>query len=757
MKLITLGTSHGDPELNRFNSSLLLRSSAGDYIFEAGAPVNALLIRKNIPFSNIKAVFVSHSHEDHTGGLPGLVKSLIKRPVPGQHTRLLLPEQECIDALKAFVDSTHRPWTDDLISTEVISSGTIYDDGNLRVTAFATDHMAISGKAFPSWAFLAEAEGKRIVFTGDLSRDLHDFPIAAFDAPALCVMECQHYNAKLAGELLKKLPVSGFIGVHISSRWNGHANEFYRTLGSPDFPFAFAEDGMEFDLDLPVSSGFSVAVLADLHLPDADDTVKEQVLDWTVSELKRSGAGLIAAAGDMTGTGSLQAARRLRKKLKKTGCRYMFTPGNSDLRSAGSTAETLRILGTPDISEHVILLDSSQGKLSRKSRILLAGLLADRSRKNLLAITHYPPENLPEDDAMLLTAAARSGIINHLVYGHMHHDKKHIWKGLPCECLRGLDPDKASGGAPSFAIFSRLPDKSWQRKNKVFRTAVPSSWSRAEKQSFIENLGLSAMKDPFGTLDFAISAGVPVLEWRFALFSPEDMQKFKSKLADWRKNGGRCLSIHFPDIRLEGGSLTGTDILRIAVKTAIELEAQRITLHVPRVTAGEFADDATASLIADETAEILAPLAQKSIATGVENLHMSPGEKSDLSRGFGYTPQEVISFADMLTRRGIPAGIHLDIGHARNNAPFSKTFNISDWFAICGSRINGMHLHQVTVDESGKMLNHRAFTEPFGKLISLASLFTAWKTHAVPHVPLILEIRQDRGPESLELLRTVFK
>ena len=84
MKLVTLGTSHGDPCLNRDNSSLLLRLAGGDYLFEAGAPVNALFIRKHIPFERLKAVFVSHSHEDHIGGLPGILKSLVKRPKPGQ-------------------------------------------------------------------------------------------------------------------------------------------------------------------------------------------------------------------------------------------------------------------------------------------------------------------------------------------------------------------------------------------------------------------------------------------------------------------------------------------------------------------------------------------------------------------------------------------------------------------------------------------------------------------------------------------------
>lgn len=757
MKLMTLGTSHGDPVMERFNSSLVLCTAAGNYVFESGAPVNALLIRKEIPFSSIKAVFVSHAHEDHTGGLPGLVKSLIKRPVPGQHTRLMLPEKAVIDGLRAFVDSTHRPWTDDLVSTEVIRKGLIYDDGNLRVTAFPTDHLAASGESGPSWAFLAEAEGTRIVFTGDVSRDLHDFPFEAFSAPAVCVMECQHYDAKLAGSILKSVPVSRFIGVHISNYWNGHAQKFYRTIGSPDFPFDFAEDGMEFDLGSEPEADFSVAVLADLHLPDDPGTVKEELLDWAISEIGRSGADLAVAAGDMTGAGTLPAARRLRKKLRKLPIPLLHTPGNSDLRSPETTAQTLETLQTRTSADGVILLDTSTGRLSRESRTLLAKLLAEGKEKNLLAVTHYPPHQLPSDDRWLIAAAGRNGIIGLAVYGHMHQDEQHSLNGLRCECVRGLDPDKAAGGAPGITVFSRQRDGSWRRKTRCFRTADPSSWTKEEKKELTAHLGLSAMKDPFGTLDFATAEKVPVFEWRFALFPGAEMKQFSSKLQLWRQNGGSCFSIHFPDIKWENHAVSGVEILRSAVKAALELSAQRITLHVPRISVGEFADPETAAVIAGTVAEILRPLAEKKIAVGIENLHMAPGEKDDLCRGFGYTPQEVLLFADMLSELGIPAGVHLDLGHARNNAPFSKYYNISDWFALCGPRINGCHLHQVTLDENGKMLNHRALAEPYGKLISLASLFTVWKEGRIPRIPLILEIRNGEGPGSLTGLRTFFQ
>jgi hypothetical protein len=51
------------------------------------------------------------------------------------------------------------------------------------------------------------------------------------------------------------------------------------------------------------------------------------------------------------------------------------------------------------------------------------------------------------------------------------------------------------------------------------------------------------------------------------------------------------------------------------------------------------------------------------------------------------------------------------------------------------------------------MANHNPITAPFEPLISLASLFLAWRTGRIGHVPLILEIRHGGGPDSWRTLR----
>ena len=249
MKLITLGTSHGDPTLTRFNSALVLQVGNTNYLFEAGAPVNALMIRRDLPFASLKAVFVSHAHEDHIGGLPGLIKSLVKRPEPGQHTDIFLPEQLTIDGVMAFMQATHRLWPEELLSFSVISTGVIYQDENITVEAIPTLHMSNENMTFPSFAFVVTAENKRLVFTGDISRTLKDLPLEALSTPAICIMECQHYDPAQAGVYLRQLPIQKFIGVHVSNKWDALGEAaFIDALGKPDFPVTVAEDGMEFEL-----------------------------------------------------------------------------------------------------------------------------------------------------------------------------------------------------------------------------------------------------------------------------------------------------------------------------------------------------------------------------------------------------------------------------------------------------------------------------------------------------------------------------
>ena len=92
IKIITLGTSHGDPTYERFNTSTLIEIPGyGGILIDAGTPVLGLMIRHGFPLEQLKTVFLTHMHQDHFGGLPDIVKFWVKR-FRDKNLQIFLPE-----------------------------------------------------------------------------------------------------------------------------------------------------------------------------------------------------------------------------------------------------------------------------------------------------------------------------------------------------------------------------------------------------------------------------------------------------------------------------------------------------------------------------------------------------------------------------------------------------------------------------------------------------------------------------------------
>ncbi|MBO5959153.1 MAG: metallophosphoesterase, partial [Lentisphaeria bacterium] len=89
-------------------------------------------------------------------------------------------------------------------------------------------------------------------------------------------------------------------------------------------------------------------VLADLHLPDRADTVKELVLDWIVDVIKLEQPDYLIGAGDRTASGTVPASVRLVQKLRSTGVPFLLTPGNAELRTPEAAEEVAAILKDAD-------------------------------------------------------------------------------------------------------------------------------------------------------------------------------------------------------------------------------------------------------------------------------------------------------------------------------------------------------------------------------------------------------------------------
>ncbi len=202
MKLTFFGTSHGAPEVGRFCSGTLLETDGVSYLIDCGAPVDALMLNRGKSFELLRGVFITHMHEDHMGTLPAMVKAF-GHYHPTAHAHFFLPEETAIDALRAWVAAMHDEWDENRVVMGITAPGVIFEDAHISVTAILTDHLHIAPTY--AYAFTLKAEGKRVLFTGDMRGDLTDFPHEAHNEDwDVIISELTHFHIEHQVEVFEK-------------------------------------------------------------------------------------------------------------------------------------------------------------------------------------------------------------------------------------------------------------------------------------------------------------------------------------------------------------------------------------------------------------------------------------------------------------------------------------------------------------------------------------------------------------------------
>ena len=343
-----------------------------------------------------------------------------------------------------------------------------------------------------------------------------------------------------------------------------------------------------------------IAVFADLHYTCGSATLKGRVLREALDAALSLGAGGIVCAGDMLGTGTVAEATALRALFDAQPLPVWFTPGNAERRTPSESAAADAILANRSpLPDGVILIDSSAGypvecrMQNAECRMFPEGQPSNRQtvkptnrvgrdvddceKRKLLAVTHVPPNG---------------GAIGLTVAGHLHIDD--VRENGACRVLRGLDPDKAIGGPPSFATFVRDESGVWHFEgNHEIAGIRPAEWTPAFRDAFLRDLGLSTMYDALGGLAFATAERVECVELRYASWG-DDGRGLVEAIARWRESGGRVLSMHLPSLRFPPEGPQGVDSVRATCETALRLGCNRATLHVPGIPVRNCAADGNA-------------------------------------------------------------------------------------------------------------------------------------------------------------------
>jgi len=202
MKITFLGTSHGMTEKNAFCAAAVVSIGERHYVIDAGAPLGTLLQNYDIPFSGIRAIFITHPHHDHFLGLVDL--SSLVEGFRFQNVSIDVYHPEGVPIAKMYdflydgkIESQDSERLHYHLYQDAKPDGdVIFDDGVLKVTAIPVEPYVPH-----SHAFLLEAEGKKVLFSGDLHKDMPDYPavLEQTDTPFdLVVVEAAH--SVLTGE-----------------------------------------------------------------------------------------------------------------------------------------------------------------------------------------------------------------------------------------------------------------------------------------------------------------------------------------------------------------------------------------------------------------------------------------------------------------------------------------------------------------------------------------------------------------------------
>lgn len=178
-QLVLLGTGTPRPDPDRSGSAAAIIVNGVSYLVDCGpgivrrASAARLKVGDALAPSNLKTVFITHLHSDHTLGYPDLIFTpwVVGRKTPLEAygpTGLQEMTSNILAAYKEDIDVRthgleHGNTTGFHVNVHEVKPGLIYKDSNISVTAFSVKH----GSWKEAFGFRFETADRVIVFSGD--------------------------------------------------------------------------------------------------------------------------------------------------------------------------------------------------------------------------------------------------------------------------------------------------------------------------------------------------------------------------------------------------------------------------------------------------------------------------------------------------------------------------------------------------------------------------------------------------------------
>ena len=202
MKLHFLGTCAGtEPILNLMHVSTALEVEDRLYWFDAGEGCSRTGHLMGLDLLKIRSIFIATPHGDHMGGLINLLWNIRKladrkERLPDSDIQLYISDPVLTEGIFQILHSLETGYRCDfdIINPHEVNEGVLYDDGFVKVTAYHNGFdVGRNQKKCVSYSYKMEAEGKKIIYSGDL-KSYNDLDRIIEDGCDGLIIETGHFG-----------------------------------------------------------------------------------------------------------------------------------------------------------------------------------------------------------------------------------------------------------------------------------------------------------------------------------------------------------------------------------------------------------------------------------------------------------------------------------------------------------------------------------------------------------------------------------